>query len=210
MSRRTSRPTASSRKRSKRRPTKGTRDAALSRLAGRRRVEDHLPLPPLGDDLEQALDRHVLEHPGEAARQVPVVAVAEDAVARRLVGRVAGDQAVEGAAGVEQAGVEARWRATPARAAGGGEAREVDRHLAVARRLADPERVLEPQRRVEGHDQRVAARTPAAGRRAVAQRRDDAERRRERGLADAARADDDHQRVAVGDQLHDPSPVVVR
>ena len=106
--------------------------------------------------------------------------------------------------------VEARWRATPARAAGAGEAREVDRHLAVARRLPHPERILEPQRRVEGHDQRVAPRTPAVAGRAVAERRDDAERRRERGLADAARADDDHQRVAVGDQLHDPSPAVVR
>ena len=125
----------------------------VERLPGRRRVEDHLPVAPLARDLEQALDRHVLEHPGEAPREVPVEAVAEDPFARRVVRRVAGDQAVEGAPGVEEARVEAGWVMGGGAAPGGRHPGKIDRHLAVARLLPHPEGVLEPERRVEGHHQ---------------------------------------------------------
>ena len=47
---------------------------------------------------------HVLEDPGQAAREMGVEPVAEDAIARRDVRRVPLDEKVERPSGVEQAG----------------------------------------------------------------------------------------------------------
>src|SRR5579864_2550898 len=149
-------------------------------LAGRRGVEHDLPVAAGRGHLEQALDRHVLEDAAQAPREVLVEAVAQHAAARLRVGGIAFYQAVEGAAGVEQAGVQL------------AHGLEVDADGVLLRLLADTQGILQPQRRVEGHHQGVA---PGA-------RRGHAQGGRERRLADAAGADEDDQRMLVREQAH--------
>ena len=73
----------------------------VERVAGRRGVEDEQVEVAFGVQLEQLLHRHVLLGAGEGAGDLLVDPVFEDPFARLLVGRLAGDQLVEGLLRVE-------------------------------------------------------------------------------------------------------------
>ena len=130
-------------------------------MAGGRGVEDDEVPALVRAQLEELLHRHVLVAAGEGGRDVAVEAVAEDALAGGGVGRVAGDEGVEGALHVEHHRPEA-----PPAGGRGSEAREVDR----ARGL--PESWLRPRlvaRRREGSMVQTSTRRPErAARRARA------------------------------------------
>ena len=144
----------------------------VERVAGGRGVEDHQVPPLVRAQLQELLHRHVLVAAGEGGGDVPVEAVAEDPLAGRGVGRVAGDEGVERALHVEHHGPQ-----RPAARGRGSEARELDR-ARLARELVEAEARGEAPRGVDGADEHAAA---GAG-------RAQGERRRRRRLADAAGA----------------------
>ncbi len=144
----------------------------VERVAGGRGVE-HDQVPPLvGAELQQLLHRHVLVAAGEGGGDVPVEPVAEDPLAGRGVGRVAGDQGVEGALHVEHHGPQ-----RSATRGWGSEALDLDR-AGLPRELVEAEARGEAPRGVDRADEHAA---PGPG-------RAQGERRRRRRLADAARA----------------------
>jgi hypothetical protein len=155
----------------------------VERVAGRRRVDDDQVVAIAGVQLGQLLDRHVLLRAGEAARQVLVETVAEDALADLRRRRVALDQRVPGALLIEHHGGErAAHRPEPL------SLEHVGRDLTrLATEGGEAERGREAARRVDRDDDGPPAREGAP----------EADGGRDRRLADTAAAGGDDDTVAV-------------
>ena len=155
-----------------------------SALRAGRRVEDEQVEAAFAVQLEELLHRHVLLRAGQRVGDLLVDAVVEDAVARLLVGGLAGDQLVEGRLRVEHHRPELALHLDPLLR----EERRVDL-LGLVAELLQAERVGEALRRVDRQHADLQS----------ARRHPDRDRRRGRRLADATGAGADADVLALED-----------